>query len=502
MKLVLSRALFFISLISIVLVGCGGGGGGGSSGTSNSNTSTSSTPSTGSLTLNQNTLSFTGYAAQDSTPIQTISANVTFSNTYKVGVYAPSGSQLNWLGLSINQTSDTNFDFAFFGKPSTVGTGNYSINAVIRASDANGAVLGEKAITISLQVKASLSVGAGTVLFNSVFGGTAPTPNSIPITGAGLTWTTTADQPWISLGNSSGAGNGSLSIGVAPAGLAPGVHNGLVTVQSSDAAQSVTIQVSYTVTLPSLSYQANNLDFQGGYGEVQPSRTLNLMVNGSQGWSYSATASNAWITLSQSSGAAPGNYTIGIDADNEPAIFTTQYGSITFVATLNGVSISTTVPVTLTVTQPQITVSVTQLNFSGLNGTTFVPQAVTVGINNRRQLTLTASPSAKWIVVSAPDPATPNLIYIGVDPGATSLASGTYHGQVQLNVNSLGAIISTTIDVSLTLSQASIRVSQQSVTLGGDDGRDLTPQNIDLIAYVGTISYPWTATVTNAPWVQ
>jgi len=62
-----------------------------------------------------------------------------------------------------------------------------------------------------------------------------------------LTWTVSTDQPWLSASPTSGSGNTAITVTVNPAGVPPGSHTGVVTVNSNGG--SATVNAHYTPPL-------------------------------------------------------------------------------------------------------------------------------------------------------------------------------------------------------------------------------------------------------------
>ncbi len=109
----------------------------------------------------------------------------------------------------------------------------------------------------------TLSVTPSSLNFGVVTAGgawTSVTPNQsvrVTQTGAGtVTWTASADQPWIQVTNGSGTGNGRFTIGLSAIGLPPsGSATGAVTIAANGAQSSPTIAVRVTIIAPGTSNQ-------------------------------------------------------------------------------------------------------------------------------------------------------------------------------------------------------------------------------------------------------
>jgi hypothetical protein len=77
--------------------------------------------------------------------------------------------------------------------------------------------------------------------FGAMSGGSNPPPRTLSVTNTGggtLSWTATADQPWLTLNPAAGNAPGSISVTIVTAGLAPGTYNGAITLTAAGVAGS------------------------------------------------------------------------------------------------------------------------------------------------------------------------------------------------------------------------------------------------------------------------
>jgi hypothetical protein len=102
----------------------------------------------------------------------------------------------------------------------------------------------------------SLSVTPSSLSFTATAGGSNPAaqPASVSNSGGGtLTWTASANQPWITFSPASGTGAQTISVGTTIGGLAAGTYSGAMTVSAPGATpstQTVNVSLSITATPP------------------------------------------------------------------------------------------------------------------------------------------------------------------------------------------------------------------------------------------------------------
>jgi len=98
----------------------------------------------------------------------------------------------------------------------------------------------------------ALSVTPQNLSFSATSGSSGPAPQTVNITNSGggtLTWTASANQPWITLSSVSGTGAQSVSVGTVISGLTAGTHSGTVTITAAGATPSVqTVNVVLVMT--------------------------------------------------------------------------------------------------------------------------------------------------------------------------------------------------------------------------------------------------------------
>jgi uncharacterized protein (TIGR03437 family) len=222
------------------------------------------------------------------------------------------------------------------------------------------AAQGQDAITVMVNPQSTLAVSPTTLQFTAPLGGTAPN-QSIQITNSAsgtLNWTATAavtsGAGWLSLSPSSGTAPSTLTVSVAPAGLAAGTYTGTISVAAAGASNTpasigVTLIVSQAPAALIVTPQAMVFQYTNG-GAVPPAQPISISNNGGGALAWTATASDYWLTVSPSSGSAPAAPAISVNPVNLAA--GTYTGSVQVVAP-GAANSPTTVSVTLSVTGTQ-----------------------------------------------------------------------------------------------------------------------------------------------------
>ena len=161
-----------------------------------------------------------------------------------------------------------------------------------------------------------LRVTESAVAWSWVEGAASTASSLLHIQGPGLTWTASANQPWIQLGATSGGTPATLAVSANALGLARGTHHGTLTLTPSAGAAPVQLPVDFTVVAPRLLANAAALAFSGTNGAELPAQSLAVRLSSDAAQAWSATSSAAWLVLDHASGLTPD--TIGVHVDPLP----------------------------------------------------------------------------------------------------------------------------------------------------------------------------------------
>ncbi len=118
----------------------------------------------------------------------------------------------------------------------------------------------------------ALAVSKNQFQFTYVSGGAAPASQSVAISNSGtgkLSWTATANSPWLTVSPASGTAPANLTVSISPASLTPATYTGTVSVASAGAVASpqsiaVTLTVSAASNAPVITGVVNGASFQAG----------------------------------------------------------------------------------------------------------------------------------------------------------------------------------------------------------------------------------------------
>ncbi len=388
--------------------------------------------------------------------------------------------------LSVNPgTGSASGNLSVSVNTSGLAAGVYNGTVTVTATDATPQV-----VNVSLTV-AAVTVNMTSLNYGFQIGGTVPTAQTVNIGGtAGLSFSATPSPAgtWLSVTPSAGtiSGSSSVSVSVNTTGLAANTYTGTVTI-SAPGATSQIINVTLTVTSnATVSPSPSTLSFAYTLGSVTGPASQSIMVGGSSGLTFTATAATtsggAWLSASP---VAPGTITgtATVSINTAPLTMPGTYnGTVTIGAT--GAT-SQVVNVQLTVST-SVTPAPSSLNFTYTLGGQ-APAAQTLSMTGSPGVSFTTAAATAsggaWLVATPLSPGTvPGSASVSINTAALTTA-GTYNGTVTVGAtgDSSPQMVNVTIVVSnnLTVSSSSLSFTYtvggtapaaQPVTIGGTSG--------------------------------
>ncbi len=237
----------------------------------------------------------------------------------------------------------------------------------------------------------------------------------------------------------------------------PATLTGMATIQVFAAVGSDTMNVLLTPQA-TLAVAPASLQFAYSVGDPAPTaQSIQIANSGTGTLSWSATASDGWMSVSPASGTAPSTLSVSIAPAGLSAGDYT--GSIQIVSA-GAANTPVSIGITLTVTEAPAALAVApqalafQYTYGGA-----APPAQNLEITNTGGGTFawTASASAYWLVVSAASGGAPATLAVSVNP--VNLAAGTYTENVQIvaaGANGSPALVPVTLEVTGTPPAGSI----------------------------------------------
>lgn len=484
-----ARRSFVVSTM-LLLAACGGGGGGGGGG-----------GSSGTLSLSTSVLTFNAPTRSTTPPAQVVSATVTgvSSGTLYIKIVSTGPAVASISNVSITGPT-TGQATVFPASANSLGPGSYSSTITVTActTDPNcssGQLIGTpQTINVTYTVPGNFATSPGSLYFNYINGGPLPPAQSISVLGdTGTSWTASANQSWVTLSSNTGTTPSTVNVTVNPAGLQPGTHTGSITFTAAGGLTS-TVGVSLTISLPAITVSTATASFSYVRGGATPS-PQSVALSGTSGLYWTASATQGWVNLSSSSGTTPSTISVGVNPGGLPA------GIHTATVTFSAGALTASMVVSLTVSDPQLNISQTNLTFSGVNGAPFTPQTLNIALTNGATETWSATSSAGWLVLGQSSGTTPGTMTVNVNPAIGLLASGSYTATINFTATTAGLPVTRTVNVSLNLARATLSASPSQVTLGGTDGRNFSAQPVQLTLNTGANAHFW-LTTPSAGWVQ
>ena len=388
------------------------------------------------ITVSPASLSFTATAGGAAPAAQSLAVTASYSVSFSVS------SAASWLTIAPSTNLNTNTNLAVTANPAGLAPGSYS-GAVSLVS--NG-VTTTVPVTFTV-APPPITVSPASLSFNATAGGAAPAAQSLAVTAASsVGFSVSSAASWLTIAPSGNLNtNTNLAVTANPAGLAPGSYTSTVTLVSNGV--TTTVPVSFTVAPPPITVSPASLSFNATAGGAAPA-AQSLAVTASYSVGFSVSNAASWLTIAPS-GNSNTDATLTVTATPGSLAAGTYAASISLLS--NGVT--TTVPVSLVVASPPLTVSATSLTFNGTAGGSN-PRSQTLSVTAASSVAFTASAagvygSTTWLSISPSGNLTTNAA-LTVQASAGSLAAGTYSGAITL----VSAGVTTTVPVSLVVANA------------------------------------------------
>jgi uncharacterized protein (TIGR03437 family) len=242
----------------------------------------------GTITVSPTAVSFAPAAGTTTPSTQNISVNgTTAANVTVTYNGATTNSGGSWLSaqttggvtLTAGQTITTPTNIIIVASPTGLAAGTY--NGSVLLTPIGGAQVSIP-VTFTIASQATVSATPTSLTFSYQAGGTAPSAQSVQVTGSGsaaLTFSATASSTgtWLSVSPAAGTTPATLSVSVNPSSLTAGTYNGTVVVAGTGSATgSTTINVTLTVTapLPTITSIGNAASYAGG--SISPGEIITI----------------------------------------------------------------------------------------------------------------------------------------------------------------------------------------------------------------------------------
>ncbi len=292
-------------------------------------------------------------------------------------------------------------------------------------------------VDVSYTVRSRFSSRQGFSSLSYVLGDGLLPSSSLFIASLGsIDWVATANQPWIRLPKSRGQTPEPVMMELdreQGARLPVGSYQGEVTFSNPEAlVENRVFPVTLQVVPPTLSLSSSELTFGGADGTELSPRTLNLSLNtGNNAYPWTATIDTGsgpqWLSLSSTSGTVshdpfnPTQLTVSVDPTGLP--HGTHTGKVTFTASVKGVTVTQTLPVSLTLVAHKLWVSDNGVGLVSTPSASKLTHTVTVkDVVGQNPAPWTASSNQPWLSVTSSDSRT-----LTVTANPAGLTADTLH---------------------------------------------------------------------------
>ncbi len=473
-----------LALLCLFLSACGGGGSGGGSG----------------FKVTPASLTFNGVQGKAAPAAQAVTMTFTTSEAAYVAAGFV-GTPPAWMDTPTLTGSGRAWTLSVHVNTTGLPAGTYTCTLRAGIGKADQSVIDAQDIPVTYKVTSEVGTNTSSLAFDFIQGGTPPAAAQVAVTGEALPWTASADQSWIKLGAASGVTPATLSVSADPTGLPAGTYTGTVTLAHTGGTDKATLAVKLTVNAPALQAPAAALAFSGTNGTALAPQSLPVTLTSGAAVAWTASASDSWIVLDRTSGTTPGSLAVTADPSRGPLASGSYAGTITLSAVAGGTTLTRTVPVTLALARPALSVTPASLTLGGANGRDLSAQTLQVALGTGAAAfpwTLTAS--QPWIAPAAKaGSASATPAAVSVAPVAAGLTAGTYTGSITVSATVNGDVLTAAVPVDLNLEAHRLLAQDTGAAFASMPGLTALTRAIPVRDNLG-LPTAWTA-VSDQPWL-
>jgi len=317
--------------------------------------------------------------------------------------------------------------------PENLDPGVYEGDVTVMATAAGVADTQLTTIPVTFLVtRPGLNVSPMTIERSTKVGSNESFTETIQVTNNGtgqLTWSADEDKSWLSLGTSSGTGNGAIPVTINSTGLGGGTYHGTITVTAPGATGSpARVSVTLNVLAPGLAVSPGQIHETSPVGSTIPKTTTLHVTNSGNGTvTWTAAKTQLWLSVAPATGTAPpaADVTVTLDPNGLPPGIYRDTVVFSAPEATNGPVL---VPVEFEIAQPGLSVAPPSITATADQNDGRKQFDLSITNSAGGTLGWLASSDQPWISLSALGGLAPSTLTVTLDP--RGLPAGTQTGTV------------------------------------------------------------------------
>jgi uncharacterized protein (TIGR03437 family) len=442
------------------------------------------------LSVSPNSITFT--TTQGGTTQLSAIASVTSTDNSQIGYSVQWAAPWLFVG-PVTGTTSPPVNLQVLALPGSLAPGTYTADITITATSPANVPNSPQKIPVTLRITSGNTIVAAptSMNFTQTVGGAIPATQTLAVSSSAAAFSVQATAValtgggWLTVTPSSGITPLNFTVKADGTNLSAGTYTGNITLQSADAA-TVTIPVTLTIAqAPTASASPSSLVFAVNAGQPTPAQQISLSLSSGSG-NYTASVSVAspaggtWLSATPLTGALPATLTVSINSTGLGA--GTYNGSIAI--SVPGAANSLSIPVSLTVSGTELSVSPATMGFNYQIGTPGLPPSQTLNVTTVSGAPVSfsvtaavASGNTTWLTVTPGSGQTPANLTVTANPA--NLPPGSYTGTITVSSSQVLGAPTRTVAVTLVVSQPAVQPTIQQVLHGAS--LDPTPLSPGLI---------------------
>lgn len=398
-------------LLASSLVGCGGSGGSDAAGGGTGGAVVVKPAEPGDFTMDTNQVQIESLGNFDLGTPRKINIQIQGTNVAYLGAaYDQHQTPASWLNMTISGGGE-NYQLSIEVGRYGMKPGNYTAAFTVGTADAQGNVLKTKVVTVQVLIKAPLKLQTEMLTERRTYGAHDGAHElAFDLSADAQTqWQVSAADPWFSVLQGQGVGNGNIRATVNYAGKVPGIYETLLTVTDKNRPQN-TVQLRYKLLLdaPLLTLNYTSVLLGGDDGITDNTLPLTFSVNtANKQYPYKVTLltndGSPWLQadkLSGMAGTAP--QTVELRSKPAPALTGEFSGKALVEVQVDQVRLSGEVPVKMQREFNRISLSSNGIHLSGAPDQQLLSRQIQVfSSRNQTDIPWQATSDQAWLQVTA-----------------------------------------------------------------------------------------------------
>ena len=317
------------------------------------------------------------------------------------------------------------------------------------------------------------------------------------------------EAPWLTVTAAGSGADYTFTLSVNTTSMSAGTYSTVLTLGTADAnnniLQTQAVQVSYSLREGlTLSGGIGSMYLVAGDSAASLAKQFTVADPTSSSVQWTAQSNASWLLAPSGTQSGTGTFPYSINMTGLSA--GTYTGTLTITNAADPTD-TATISVSITLQAPMFTSYVTSsINLGGSSGRDLSPQPFTFSLDTDSNefpytATVTTTSGGNWLTVTpASGTVSGSMVTINASVSPQQLVSGTYQGQIQLQANVNGTLVTRNVPVTLQFDQNRLLVDAEGAALSSFPSRQTLTRTLGVANTWGVSGVHW-QTQSDTSWL-